>query len=149
MATMLDKTEVGKVLVAAHVARGIGVDQRTVGKQASVFLSVLVLVLVLVLVGVVGGSVGAVVVVVVVAVVSLLLLSPFSLSWSLLGVCGAIDTIAVVAFAVVPVVFPPIFPPRSRAAQNNGFSALHWAVVRGSADTTIDLVDAGALINTG
>lgn len=30
MATMLDKTAVVKVLVAAHAARGIGVDQRTV-----------------------------------------------------------------------------------------------------------------------
>ncbi|CAM9625679.1 unnamed protein product [Ectocarpus sp. 12 AP-2014] len=58
---MLDKTEVVKVLVAAYVARGQGVDHRTV----------------------------------------------------------------------------------------NGFSALHWAVVRGNPDITVDLVDAGAAINTG
>eukprot|EP00903_Cladosiphon_okamuranus_P011803 g11091.t1 len=61
IATMLNKTAVVKVLVAAHVARGLRVDHRTA----------------------------------------------------------------------------------------NGFSALHWAVVRGNADTTIDLVDAGAAVNTG
>ncbi|CAM9353056.1 unnamed protein product, partial [Scytosiphon promiscuus] len=31
----------------------------------------------------------------------------------------------------------------------NGFSALHWAVIRGNADVTVDLVDAGASINSG
>ncbi|CAM9545684.1 unnamed protein product [Ectocarpus fasciculatus] len=61
LAAMLDKTEIVKMLVAAYVARGQGVDHRTV----------------------------------------------------------------------------------------NGFSALHWAVVRGNADITVDLVDAGTAINTG
>lgn len=41
----------------------------------------------------------------------------------------------------------PIYP--LGALQANGFSALHWAVVRGNADTTIDLVDAGAAVNIG
>ncbi|CAN0003516.1 unnamed protein product, partial [Sphacelaria rigidula] len=31
----------------------------------------------------------------------------------------------------------------------NGYSALHWAAVRGNADLAIDLVDAGATVNEG
>lgn len=34
MATMLNKTAVVKVLVAAYVARGLGVDHRTVSEDA-------------------------------------------------------------------------------------------------------------------
>lgn len=52
--------------------------------------------------------------------------------------------VVVVLMRDFPLPNSPLLP-----LQANGFSALHWAVVRGNADTTIDLVDAGAAVNTG
>lgn len=37
----------------------------------------------------------------------------------------------------------------SSNAKVNGYSALHWAVIRGKAGIATDLVDAGAAVNEG